>query len=121
MDETQEQRGRDHLSRLLAASYDLSKKGASDPKKWIDTSRIQMDLRAASHWINAVKVAQERLSAELTAYRSALSELHTSMEARLVDYASEPSQRTRLSQRLDVDLARAREILEAYDPAVARQ
>jgi hypothetical protein len=118
MAETEEQRGRQVLSRLLDVSYDLSQKGASDPKKRVDSTHIRAELRAGLHWIDTVMVAEERLSAELSAYRAALSELRASTEARLLDYASDPVNRTHLSQRLDADIARARELLEAYDPVV---
>lgn len=118
MADTEEQRGRQYLSRLLDVSYDLSQKGPSDPKKQVDSAHIRAELRAGLHWIDTVLIAEERLSAELTAYRAALSELHASTEARLLDYASDPADRTHSSQRLDADIARAREILETYDPVV---
>lgn len=120
MADTEEQRGRQVLSRLLDISFDLSKKGASDPKKRVDSTHIRAELLAGLHWIDSVMVAEEHLSTELSAYRVALSELRASTEARLLDYASEPANRTHVSQRLDADIARAREILEVYDPVLKK-
>lgn len=120
MTETQEQRGRQYLSRLLDVSYDLSKKSAADAAKRIDTTHVRAELRGAADWVDTVMAAEERLSGQLSAYRHAISELHGSTEARLLDYASDPRSRTHLSQRLDMDIARARELLEATDPALKR-
>jgi ethanolamine ammonia-lyase small subunit len=118
MQETQEHRGREYLGRLLDVSFGLSQRGASDTEKRIDAPHVRAELVAAAHWIDTVLAGSEALSDELAAYRRALSELRASTEARLSDYASDPRSRTHLSQRLDVDIARARETLEAYDPAV---
>jgi len=120
MAETQEDRGRQYLSRLLDVSYALSQRSADDAKKRIDTSHVHAELVAAGHWIDTVTAAEERLSDELSAYRDALSELRRSTEARLLDYASDAASRTHLSQRLETDIARGREILEDYDPALKR-
>lgn len=70
--------------------------------------------------LGAGLAGEERLSDELSAYRHALSALRASTEARLLDYESDPANRAHLSQRLDVDVARAREVLETYDPVLKR-
>ena len=121
--ETEEDRGRRYLGELLDAAVRLQRGNVLETKI-VDAKHLVAELSAASDWVSTVLPDQERLSPALAAYRNALSELRASAEARLADlragrsWGAGADERSHLSQRLDLDVARAREVLEAYDPVV---